>query len=196
MTSIVTVDDYRRITRDTTSTDDDVLAQLDSAEQLVAEYLRRPDRLAYGTYSDRLRLYVAENIDGGYEGAYVCYPPATPIESADGGLTVLSPRSVAGAFPDGGPFLEGIIGQGVQPYATVTYTGGWTVETLPETIRREIALTARTALSTSTSTPVGATSVQLGDAAVTYGTAGAPLAGDLTAASKKILRRYMRRRAT
>lgn len=189
--SLVSVEQYRRITHDTSSAEDDVTEQLDAAEELVAEYLRRPGRFVHGTYTDRLRLYRAENA---YDGAWVVYPVATPVTAATG-LTVLNPRTIAGVSPDGGPFLEGLVGSGTQPYATVTYSGGWTAETLPEAVRREIAKAARLGLDSITSTiPAGATSLRLGDAAVGFGPGGAG-AVELTSIAKSSLRRYMRRRA-
>lgn len=186
--SLVTLDDYQRITHDTTSSEDDVTDALAAAQDLVAEYIRRPNRLAHGTYTDRLRLYLVD-------GIRIVYPIATPVASAANGLTVLDGRAVAGAWTDDSPLIDGILGVGTPPYATVTYTGGWTEVTLPETVRREIAKTARLSLQPSTlNVPVGATSVRVGDVAVGFGSSAAAGA-ELTDASRKALRRYVRRRA-
>lgn len=189
-TGLVTLSDYQRLTGDRSSTPDDVAAALLDAQQIIEEYLRRPLMLA--TRTERLRLYRADGIDSGYDGAYLIYPTATPVLSAPG-FTVLDDISVAGAFPDGGPFLDGIIGQSVQPYATITYTGGYTPATLPATIRREIARTAAASLTPTTAVPTGAVSVRVGDTAVTYATAGL-VGAALSPSSKTALKRYTRRR--
>jgi hypothetical protein len=187
---LLNVEDYQQITKDTT-TDPFVVAEaLLDAQGLVEEYLRRP--LALATRTARLRLYRADAIDSGYDGSYLVYPPATPVQSAEN-LTVVSPVAVAGGFPDGGPFLQGIVGLAVEPYATVTYTGGWTRDTLPRTIRREIAQTARGLLAPN-NVPVGATAVRVGDTSVTYADAAAVGAG-LSPSSCAALRKYKRRRA-
>lgn len=189
MSSLLTVGDYQQITRDTTSDPVAVAEALLDAQGLVEEYLRRPLELA--TRTSRLRLYRADAIDSGYDGSYLVYPPATPVQSAEN-LTVVSPVAVAGGFPDGGPFLQGIVGLAVEPYATVTYAGGWTRDTLPRTIRREIARTAQGLLTPST-VPAGGTALRVGDTSVTYADAAAVGAG-LSPSSCKALRKYKRRR--
>jgi hypothetical protein len=191
VSSIVTLADYQRITHDLTTYQPTVDAALADAQLLVEEFLRRP--LTLMSRTERMRLYSAENLDGGYDGAYLCYPKATPVQTVDGGLTVLSAVAVAGAFPDGGPFLEGIIGQGVQPYATISYTGGYTADTLPATLRREIVITARGGIIPATTVPPGATAVKVGDVSVTY-QAAEFVGAALSPSTMRTLRRYVRRR--
>lgn len=88
----------------------------------------------------------------------------------------------------------------------VTYTGGYVERTanpdapnrLPACIQRDIALAAQALGQTATTSgyPVGAESVRLGDAAVTFGEGGAPARSDLVDGcwSRETLR-YRRRLA-
>jgi hypothetical protein len=190
MTTLVSLAAYRRLTGDTSTADDTVTAALADAEKLIAEYLRRP--LDRQERTERCRLYRQDS--GGFGAGWAAYPSATPIDAeATTGYTVEG-VALVGVGPDDGPWMYG---QYDSPgYATVTYTGGWTAETLPLTIAREIARTAR-ALTTASATAVlaGAASVKVGDISVAFGSGGAA-GGALDETSQSQLRPYVRRRAS
>lgn len=176
---LVTVEQYRALTGDNTTDRTVVAEQLRAAQQLVEEYLRRPLELAERT--ERMRLY-------DLDGTWTAFPKATPVLSATG-YTIVG-AGLVGATPDvvGGPFART-----ADPFATITYTGGWSPVTLPLTVAREIAQTARALIAASTATvPAGATSVRVGDLAVTYGSGSG---GALGLDSRQALRGYVRRRA-
>lgn len=186
MTTLVSIAAYRRLTGDTTTADPDVTEKLTDAEQLVAEYLRRP--LPAAERTERLKMYR----DGGLDGGWVVYPKATPLDpDATTGYTVEG-AALVGVSPDDGPWFYGSYESG--GYATVTYTGGWTEETLPLTVAREIARTARALLTPAASVAlVGATSARVGDIAVSNPTG--LTGGGLDGASQQALKPYVRRRA-
>jgi hypothetical protein len=192
MTTLVPIDTYRRLTGDTTTADATVDEKLTDAQELVAEYLRRP--LDQAQRTERLRLYRYQGATTGFDGAWAVYPKATPIDvAATVGYTVLG-SALVGITPDDGPWLYGSYESG--GYATVTYTGGWTSASLPLTVAREICRTAKALLTPSaTDVAAGAKLVQVGDIRVAYGPAGA-VSGALDATSQEQLRRYIRRRAS
>lgn len=178
--SLVTVARYRTITLDTTSTAESVTAAIEDAEALVSEYLRRP------LESEERTETLSISRDGRV------YPSATPIDSLGGDDSdlVLEGDVVVGVSPDAAAL--GWIGTTVLPQATITYTGGWTAETLPKAIERAIALAAHHQLHSDPAlVPAGATSVRVGDAAVSFGSGGAS-ADPLTSTMANI-RRYRRR---
>lgn len=189
---LVTVPRYRELTGDTTTDETTVTARLEDAQRLVEEYLRRPIERAERT--ERLRLYRYEGTDSGFDGGWAVYPRATPIDAvATTGYTALG-AALVGVSPDAGPLSYGISPTTVG-YATVTYTGGWTEATLPLTIARELARTAKALASPAASgVPAGATSVKVGDLSIGFGKEGAT-SGGLDATSRSELRRYIRRRA-
>lgn len=178
--SLVTVERYRTITLDTTSSNVAITAAVEDAEAEVSEYLRRPVEQAERT----------ETLPISRDGKV--YPSATPIDSLggdDSGLT-LEGDIVIGASPDAGAF--GWLGSPTTPQSTITYTGGWTADTLPKAIERAIALAAHHQIHSNPAlVPAGATSVRVGDAAVTFGSGGASV--DPLASTMANIRRYRRR---
>lgn len=165
---VVTLAQYRTVTRETASADADVTAELAEAEGLVGDELGRP--LALGTYTERLRLFTppATDLVGWY---YAAYPSVTPLATVvTVGPTILG-ESLISVSPEAGPFFERIFDE---VYATIAYTGGWTSTTLPASLRRAVATVANRLL-TPIGVPVGASlSVKVGDTAFSYGGAGVP----------------------
>jgi hypothetical protein len=162
--ALLTYDRYVSLTGDTTTAVSAVEARIPDAEQAVSEFLGRP--LEYGEYTDRLHI----DVDGRV------YPKAIPVSSVPASATYqvwdsrcLSYVTAAGDFltewPDmGDGYLER------QPRADVTYTGGWTAATAPLRLLQAIA---QATYGLSNPTPltdasVGATSVSVGDAAITW----------------------------
>jgi len=182
--SLVTEDRYRAITGDQASDSVSVTAAIESAEDLLADELGR--ELASAERTETLW----PTRDG-----YV-WPSCVPI-------------TVATGYEIDGDGLTGVLGPG-WPDSTgsveVTYTGGWVERTanptaahrLPSYIERDLAFAAQSLLDPSPSAyPVGATSVRLGDAAVTFGSDGAPRRGGDVHWSRATLRhRYRTTRGT
>lgn len=153
MASLVTVSRYQLITGDTTSATATVEDALEDAQGLAEEFLRR--ELTSQERTESLQVY---------PGARV-YPSVTPITAADGydidGYSLIGVAPDLSPFPFDPPSSRGVMG-------SVTYTGGYSAATLPKTIERVIARTAYQQLHPETLQPAGATSIRLGDAAITY----------------------------
>lgn len=158
--SLVTYTRYVAITGDTTSASATVLDRLADAQQLLEDELGRPGLLEDDGADKTERLLI--RYDGSL-GATV-FPSALPITDA-GDLTQAG-ALLTGASPDSSPSF---VVSGEQ-WATVTYRGGFTPATVPQSIERDIAWAAYHLLrpSEAAAVPAGATSVRLGDAAVTF----------------------------
>lgn len=180
--NLVTNQLYREETLDTSSDESAVSASLEKAQELVEEFIRRP--LVSEERTERVRVYPDGNT----------YPEATPIVTATGYTIEAGGYWLSGASEEV-DFLRGSSG-----FREITYTGGYTVSTLPTTIRKAIAWTAYydlhpTSDSVSLSqVPVGASSVSVGDASVSFGPGGASGGqGGLSEGTKTALRRWIRR---
>lgn len=167
--SLVTVQEYRDITRDVNTAAEEVSARIEEATDLVEEYLQR--RLRFGTYTEELEIW---------DAAYA-YPEVTPIVSVPSGASyaidvgavrfrsVLSDLSLNDwlwyADPPGGI----VNSPGIRPlYATLVYDGGYTNATCPQTLKRGIARVARGLVVTNPQRVLGATSISVGDVSVSY----------------------------
>jgi hypothetical protein len=165
---MISVDRYRQITGDFTSADAEITRCVTDATADLEEYLDRP--LAYGERTEGMRPDSHGRL----------WPKATPLVSAEG--YELDGLAIVGAAP------FGVLASFIDPtnVITVTYVGGWldprdeesAGETLPQCIQQDIAWAAHRhahpqGLSSQVGLPAGATSVRLGDAAVTYGAGGA-----------------------
>jgi hypothetical protein len=170
---------YRTITLDTTSPDASVTAALVEAQDMVEEEVRRPGALEYAANrTETLRLYRDGRV----------YPHAIPVWSVPATATyeVEDTSTLASVGPDGEPWVEWIKPP-LYPVGTVIYTGGWKAadasgvtdaEKVPRKLERAIANLARAMVNGSTAdVPDGATSVRLGDAAVTFAGATSGLDG-------------------
>lgn len=144
---LVTVERYRAITGDETAAASAVEERLDEASERLAEALDRPLEL-----DDHIEQ-LCPTRDGHL------WPRATPIESADG-YTI----DGAGLVPRWGMRRHGPV--------SVEYRGGWTVDTVPGCIARDIAHAAQE-LGRTVAAPdaggidvTGASSIRVGDVAV------------------------------
>jgi len=177
--SLLTDARYRTITGDNSSTTEDVATAIADATDLLADALDRELEEAERTET----LWPTR--DG-----YV-WPTCVPIMVATG-------------YTIDGDGLTGVLGPG-WPDATgsvdVTYTGGWVERTanpnaanrLPSYIERDLALATQSLLAPSPQQyPVGATSVRLGDAAITFGPDGAPRDANAVRWSRATLRHRSR----
>lgn len=158
---MITAVRYSEITGDTESAASAVTARIEEAQEILEDYLDRP------LESDERTEALRPDRHGRL------WPRATPISEADG-YTIDGLALIGGA-----PFSIGFVGSDAT--VDVTYTGGWTADTLPSCIERDLAFAAYRLLHPptpgATDYPVGATSVRLGDAAVTFGPGGAGAVG-------------------
>jgi hypothetical protein len=166
---MITADRYRQITGDFTSADAEIDRCVTDAQELLEEYLDRP--LARAERTEAMRP----------DSHGRTWPKATPFDTPDG--YEVDGLAIVGAAP------FGVLSSFIDPTSTVsiTYTGGWadpreetpTGPDLPTCIQRDLAWAAHrlahpAGVGSQVTTPAGATSVRLGDAAVTYGPSGAP----------------------
>ncbi|MGK2948991.1 MAG: hypothetical protein ACSLFP_10480 [Acidimicrobiales bacterium] len=169
---MITVEQYRRTTGDTSTSDEDVTANVAEAVELLEDYLDRP--LAEDERTEAMRPDRWGRL----------WPKATPLITATG--YEIDGLALVGASPFG-PTISFI-----DPSSSIdiTYTGGWAdpnavgyddeaTNQLPGGIARDLAWAAhRLANPTAgaaefANLPVGATSVRLGDAAIGFGGGGA-----------------------
>lgn len=158
---ILTVDSYRSITGDTTTAASAVSARIEEAIEILEDYLDRPLESDERTESMRPDRHGR------------LWPRATPI--TDSGDYEADGLALIGTLPWPQGFIDSTTA------IDVTYTGGWTEATLPSSIARDLAFAAyrleHPPSIDTTTYPAGATSVRLGDAAVTFGASGAGAVG-------------------
>lgn len=172
---IITVATYREITEDSTTIDTTVSARLEQAVEALEEKLDRPLEEA-----ERTELMIPMR-DG------TLMPRATPITAGPDNWIVDGDRLIAGVLINWPDPLNPLL-----PGPTLTYTGGYVERTanpdatnrLPWHLAEDLcwyawSLGQRRRASTIAA-PAGATSVRLGDAAVTFGPNGAPGASAVT----------------
>lgn len=163
---LLTAARYRALTGDETTATAKVEAKIAIAESLLAEALGRTG-LEEAEYTEV--LYPTRD---GY-----LWPAHLPIVSCTG--YTIDGHGLYGTFGPAWPNTTGGV--------TVTLTGGWVERSanptaanrLPVYIEVDLAEAAQTLLAVGTTSqfPEGATSVRLGDAAVTFGPDGAPSSG-------------------
>lgn len=178
----ITVQQYRDINRDTTTPNDQIEYGISMAVGLLEPFLGRT--LTHGTYTEALKVWP--------RGAMV-YPRAVPITSvpASGTARIYDDATLYGATADiyesvgvldtlvyNGFGLTGWVdgrGEGYEaehPYATVTYTGGFTPTTLPKPLLYAIAKLAKGVITYDPAkdqvSAAGAKSARVGDVQVSY----------------------------
>lgn len=114
---------YRRLTGDNDTDPGAVAAALEVAEQVVGEELRRP--LAAAERTERLRVRAGR-----------VWPTATPVVSAAGYTIEGAGLVVSGVWDAWSPSSD-------EQWVQVTYTGGWTPETIPRAVATEVVRIAR-----------------------------------------------------
>jgi hypothetical protein len=166
---LLTITRYRAITGDTATESVAVSAAIEEAEELLAEEL-------LGDTLDR-ELEEAERTETLWptRDGYL-WPTCVPIVAAAN--YTIDGDGLVGTFGPGWPNESGSV--------AVLYTGGWVERSanptatnrLPAYIERDLAFAAHALTAPSPNQyPAGATSVRLGDAAVTFGPDGAPRPG-------------------
>lgn len=183
--ALLTIVRYQSFTGDTTTASAVVWPAILEAQELLEDELGRIGLLEDDgdDKTERLRIY-DDNVLGG-----VVYPTAVPI--TDPGDYTQVGAGLTGAAPDGGPYLWAVP---EERYATVVYQGGYDDDTVPAYMARDLAFAAYQLLHADTlvGIPAGATSVRLGDAAITY---ASPTSGGTSGISwsKQTLRHRRRR---
>lgn len=158
--ALVSVTRYREITRDVSTDEATVTARIEEAREMIEEALDRP--LNNEARTEALLL----EWDGAW--GYLAYPRATPITTIPGNsaYSIYDDVTLRSVPPDGSPLFGTWVGS-LPLKGTVTYTGGFTADTLPHKLERAIANLA-CAFGAEALAPVGASSVRVGDVSVTY----------------------------
>lgn len=201
---------YRQMTGDLNNPDDQVDAALITAQQQLEEALNRGyvdnnsasptfqqwlGALEYGTRTETIRLH--------FDGR--AYPLAIPIYSvSDPPSVIVRDDYVMGIIPTANPLWDilyepyrfGPGGSGgdfdtTLPIGSLTYTGGYTLSTLPRKLRQAIADLALVELTIFSPTLANVTEAVVGDVHVTY--AEAPDRAGITAAILNEVRGFKRR---
>lgn len=189
---LITEDYYRQVTGDQATNDVEIAERIDAATIWLAEELDRG--LYLDEYTETLVVHPDRRV----------YPRAWPVAeiTTPGGAEIdpeMDGRAIRFVDPDDQTFGLGYSGRAApRPVATVTYTGGYasTVQNgaeIPPPLGRCIAQLAY-ALYTPAAVGVmaGATSVRLGDAAVTFARPASGL-DELVPGISARLRPYYRR---
>lgn len=166
---LVSVMTYREITGDSETATAEVTRVLTEAQQLLEDDLERP--LEQASFTESL-LMVPDPVTG----VAMVFPRVTPIISVDGGLS-FQDGVIYGPTPTSSPSFDAF---GSPPtVAEVTYTGDFDPDEtdssepdyVPRYLTQDVAWAAWQLLQPSTATseiPSGATSVRVGDVAVTF----------------------------
>lgn len=153
MTLLLTAERYEIITGDTTTAASAVSARLDDAQGMLAAALGR-SQITLGEVTETLPLSPS--------GA--AYPGVIPVVAAPDGV-VYRLGAFEGCPVDGGPFPDS------RPYSTtLTYTAGWSADTVPVPVEIDLAWCAWRLLHPTAPTPAGATAIANGDASMTFST--------------------------
>lgn len=171
--SLVTLQEYRDITRDHVTENGEVQAYLTEAVSLLEEHLQR--KLTNQQVTEVLEVWCIDDVT-------YAYPTITPITAIPPnttyvidhnnarlrGVTLLSESIVSGVglelLGDGNPYVL----RERPRYTEVTYSGGYTNATLPQTLKRALCRIAFGLSRMSTSSVIGAESMRVGDVSVSY----------------------------
>lgn len=176
MTSLVTYSEYVMITHDSTTPSAEVEVNLDDALELIEDTLER--KFESASYVD-----VTSEV-WFIDGLQYVYPDNTPVTAVPSGQSYAidapyDTRIVGVALNALGndPVSNSLWMWGeVSPYAqrerpyfaTYSYTGGYTHDTLPPRLRRAICLLAQKLQTYNPATPLGGTQLSVGDVMVKY----------------------------
>lgn len=173
--ALVTWATYVALTDDTTTGQSQAEEALADAQGLLEEYLGRVGTLESAERTESLRI----------DGNGKVWPYATPVTDAGDDEITDAGNSITGAGSPISFWLDS------NTLAEITYTGGYTADTVPTALKRAIAFGAKELLDTSLSTvPAGATAVSLGDASITF---SGPSGSTLQAFGNPLVRRHMAR---
>lgn len=162
---ILTFEYYQQITGDTDTPAEAFATAASAAQDLLEDALGVPGFLESAERTETLTVY-----DNG-----AVYPTATPVTVADG--YTVHDDVLYGATADF-PAFVGLIGAEIPPTVDVTYTGGWTGDSAPGYMRRDLAFVTWSILRPAYVLSIGQlagspTSASVGDVTVSYGSSGA-----------------------
>lgn len=150
---------YQVLTGDTTTASAAFEVAASAAQDMLEDELGRIGLLESGVKSERLPL-----VWDGTLGGWAVFPTAVPITDAGADHTAQG-AALVGVVIDASPFAFG----DPAGYSTVSYTGGYSTATVPAYMERDLAAATKVLLDpVGTPVPAGATSIRLGDAAVTF----------------------------
>lgn len=163
--SAITIDQYRLQTGDSTTASALVQTRLDEAEALVEDYLRR--ELASEQRTEKVR----------WSRTCRVYPKHTPITEVPA-TAAYSVEDEATIIDVGYSAVDQAVGEWPAPipddyrhnapYALITYTGGWTADTMPKTLVRIVSQLAYRLGNQSAIGGPGVSSASVGDVSVSY----------------------------
>lgn len=163
---VVTVERYRVLTRDNTTASASVEAALEVAEQAVADYLRRDD-LGLDVRTERLRLHPSGKV----------YPAHVPIVEVAATATYRAENGSILEYVSADDITHSVGEWPVRrtddyphtlPYATVVFTGGWTLATMPIKVQAVVAEVAQVLAGAKQPAGAGVESASVGDVSVSY----------------------------
>lgn len=165
---------YRSITSDYSTAASAVSSNIDEAQALIEDNLKR--QLDHGTYTEVLELW----------GTTV-YPSVTPlITSTDGDI---HPQAAAIDVSDTGNASS----FGGKSYCPTTYVGGYTVDTLPAKLKIAIAKTARGLALGGSQRSSGIVLAQVGDTRVEYSSNSSDPLDMIAPGVSQLIKPYKRR---
>jgi len=168
--STVTIAQYKAQTDDSTKASATVQANLDLAESMVEEFLRR--ELASEERTEAMRVWP----NGLVKPKHV---PVTSVQ-ASASYSVEDTAQIKYVTPD--DITSEVVGDYSTatddyphslPKATVTYVGGWSSVTVPASIQRVVSLAAKALNTPASISPSGVEQASVGDISVKYANAGA-----------------------
>lgn len=163
--STVTIAQYRTQTGDSTTASATVQEHLDTAEGLVEDFLRRD--LASAERAETMKLWPGNQV----------FPKHTPVTSVPASASYEVYDSARVQYVDADLITTDVGRWPVDlddayphslPQATITYTGGWTSDTLPTTIVRIVAKVAQRFVTAASIPDPGVAQASVGDVSVTY----------------------------
>ncbi len=205
---LVTVEQYRRVTGDLASTEEDVTAELEQAQ--IDFCIEAKRTLLYGQYTENLFLYplgmvypsctpIDNNEPITVNGNEMLYNPATDNGYGQGQSSIIQGAGVWVGYFSPLPWMPVWTGV-VPPQTVITYSGGWQpwgttggpTAPLPGKIARILITIAYYGLNPSVVKAMGQNSVSMG---------GVSVAGDLSSFMrvdpnlKRLIRRFTRPQA-
>lgn len=157
---------YQRITGDLTTPEGAFATAASSAQELLEDDLSRPGMLELGERTEQCEVYP----NG------LLFPSAVPVVSVDGDPQVID-NVVYGATADGNVFT-GFFPGPPPNFSSITYVGGFDIDSAPEHMLRDLAFVTYAILRPSgalalAAIPADAVSLSVGDVSVSYGPGGA-----------------------
>lgn len=202
--NLVTVQEYRDITHDHTTSASAVDEFLDEAVDMLEGDGGLGRYLRHGTYTETLEVWY----DDGLTYVYPLATPITDVPASANYVVDVGARRLRGVLADALAFDAVMVGVGYPEvatffgdssnrpaYSTVTYDGGYTHATVPRQLQRAIARLANglITMSPQRASFLGAEAISVGDVSVKYPAAAGSL-DEIVPGLSLTLRGFKRRR--